>query len=73
MNSGPEAAAEKRAALLVATLASFITPFMGSSINIALPAIGDEFSIDAIVVGWVVTSYLLAAAMVLVPFGKLAD
>ncbi len=74
MDSGPEApAAEKRAALLVATLASFITPFMGSSINIALPSIGEEFSIDAIVVGWVATSYLLAAAMVLVPFGKIAD
>ena len=63
----------KRAALLVATLGSFLTPFMGSSINIALPSIGNEFEMDAISLGWVATSYLLAAAMFLVPFGRMAD
>jgi len=46
---------------------------MSSSINIALPAIGKEFKMDAILLGWVATSYLLAAAMFLVPFGRLAD
>ncbi|MGQ9625907.1 MAG: MFS transporter [Anaerolineae bacterium] len=61
------------AALLIATLGSFLTPFMGSSINIALPSIGKEFSMDAILLNWVATSYILAAAMFLVPFGKLAD
>ncbi|MGQ9632218.1 MAG: MFS transporter [bacterium] len=60
-------------ALLVATLAAFLTPFMGSSINIALPSIGREFAMDAVLLGWVATSYLLAAAMFLVPFGRLAD
>jgi EmrB/QacA subfamily drug resistance transporter len=64
---------EQRAVLLVATLAAFLTPFMGSSINIALPSIGREFSMNAILLGWVATSYLLAAAMFLVPFGKAAD
>jgi len=63
----------KRAALLVVTLASFLTPFMGSSVNIALPSIGKEFLMDAILLSWVATSYLLAAAMFLVPFGKIAD
>ena len=63
----------KRAALLVATLASFLTPFMGSSVNIALPSIGKEFLMDAVLLNWVATSYLLAAAMFLVPFGKIAD
>jgi EmrB/QacA subfamily drug resistance transporter len=63
----------KRAALLVATLASFLTPFMLSSINIALPAIGGEFRMSAILLSWVPTSYILAAAMFLVPFGRLAD
>ena len=59
--------------LLVASLASFLTPFMGSSINVALPSIGREFSMDAVLLGWVATSYLLAAAVFLVPFGRIAD
>ena len=57
----------KRGALLVATLASFLTPFMSSSVNIALPTIGNEFSMDAVLLNWIATSYLLAAAMFLVP------
>ncbi len=60
-------------ALIVATLANFLTPFMGSSVNIALPAIGAEFTADAIVLSWIPTSFLLAAAMVAVPFGRVAD
>jgi|SRR3990172_2696797 len=65
--------AMKKAALLVAVLASFLTPFMVSSINIALPAIGREFAMSAVLLSWVPTSYLLAAAMFLVPFGRFAD
>ncbi len=63
----------KRAALLVATLSSFLTPFMGSSVNIARPSIGREFAMDAILLGWVATSYLLTASMFLLPFGRIAD
>ena len=63
----------KRAALLVATLGAFLTPFMGSAVNLALPRIGQAFSMDAVLLGWVATAYLLAAAMFLVPFGKIAD
>ncbi|MDM7934447.1 MAG: MFS transporter, partial [Methanothrix sp.] len=59
--------------LVVAMLASFLPPFMASSINIALPAIGDEFSIDAVLLGWIATSYLLSSAVLMVPFGKYAD
>jgi len=62
-----------RLVLAVTTLASFLTPFMGSSVNVALPAIGREFGLGALGLSWVATSYLLAAAMLLVPFGKLAD
>jgi len=63
----------KRTVLLIATMASFLTPFMGSSINIALPSIGKEFAMDAILLSWVATAYLLAAAVALVPFGRIAD
>lgn len=63
----------KRTALLVTSLAAFLTPFMASSINIALPSIGKEFLMDTVLLSWVATSYLLAAAIFLVPFGKIAD
>ena len=63
----------KQFILIVASLASFITAFMGSSINIALPALGEEFRIDAVLLSWISTSYLLAAAISLVPAGRLAD
>jgi EmrB/QacA subfamily drug resistance transporter len=60
-------------ALLIATLTSFSTPFMGSSINVALPAIQKTFDMNAVLLSWVATSYLLSAAIFLVPFGRLAD
>jgi EmrB/QacA subfamily drug resistance transporter len=64
---------DKGVALFVAVMASFLTPFVGSSVSIALPSIAGEFNLDAITLGWVVTAYLLAAAIFLVPLGKLAD
>jgi EmrB/QacA subfamily drug resistance transporter len=54
-------------------LSSFLTPFMVSAINVALPSISDEFSMSAVLLTWVATSYLLAAAAFLVPFGRIAD
>lgn len=64
---------DRKIVLLVATTAAFLAPFMSSSINIALPAIGKEFGMTAVALGWVATAYLLAAAACLVPFGKIAD
>ena len=46
---------------------------MVSAINVALPSISKEFSMSAVLLTWVATSYLLAAAAFLVPFGRLAD
>jgi EmrB/QacA subfamily drug resistance transporter len=63
----------KIAALLVASIASFFTPFMGSSVNIALPAIGFDFGADAVLLNWVTNAFLLAAAIFAVPFGRIAD
>jgi EmrB/QacA subfamily drug resistance transporter len=42
-------------------------------VNISLPAIGREFLMDAILLSWVTTAFLLTSAMFLVPFGKIAD
>ena len=66
-------ATEKRIVLLIAILAGFLTPFDGAAVNIALPTIASEFHIDVISLTWVSTAYLLAAALFLVPFGKIAD
>lgn len=63
----------RRATLVVASFASFVTPFIGSATNIALPAIGKQFDADALTLGWVATSFLLSCAVFLVPFGRLAD
>ena len=68
-----DAGVDRRVVLLVASIASFLTPFMGSSINIALPSIGAEFGSDAVTLSWISTVYFLAAAVFLVPFGRLAD
>ncbi|MCX8174052.1 MAG: MFS transporter [Thermoplasmata archaeon] len=63
----------KKVLLLTTTLSSFLTPFMASSINLALPSIGKDFAADAITLTWIPTIYLLAAAVFLLPLGKLAD
>ncbi len=60
-------------ALIIASVAAFISPFMGSAINIALPGIGESLSMDVVSLGWVATIYLLSSAVILVPAGKLAD
>jgi len=61
------------AILAVTTLSSFVTPFMGASINIALPAIGTDLHLGAVTLTWVNTSYMLATAMLLLPLGRMAD
>jgi len=63
----------KHVTLLVTTLGAFLTPYMSSAVNIALPAIGQEFKLSAVSLSWIATVYLLATAIFLVPFGKLAD
>lgn len=65
--------AEQRATLLSAVMASFLTSFLGSATNVAMPAIGREFAMDAVLLSWIPTAYLLAASIFLVPFGRLAD
>jgi len=63
----------KTTVLLVATLAAFVTPFMGSAVNVAIPAISSEFAATAIMISWIPTAYLLASAMFSIPLGRIAD
>lgn len=71
MNENKEV--NKRVILIIATVASFLTPFMGSSVNVALPTIAYELSANAIMLSWVTASFLLVSAMFAVPFGRIAD
>ena len=59
--------------LLTISLASFATPLISSGVNIALPFISLDFAIPASQIGWVQTSFLMAYAIFLFPFGKISD
>ncbi len=63
----------KRSVLIVATMTAFFTPFMAAATNVALPAIQTTFGMDAILLSWVATSFLLSVVVFLVPFGRIAD
>lgn len=63
----------ERAALVVATLTSFLGPFMGSSVNVALPSIGAELAMSPATLGWVNLAFLTTAAAFSIPFGRLGD
>jgi EmrB/QacA subfamily drug resistance transporter len=73
VDDNSDSEASKKAMLLVATLTFFVFPFMASSVNIALPRIGVDLALDAVSLGWVATAYLLSSAVLLVPFGRIAD
>ena len=68
INSGLE-----RSTVVAASLTAFMSPFMISAINVALPVIQKDLSMNAVEMGWVATSYLLAMAVALIPAGKIAD
>jgi EmrB/QacA subfamily drug resistance transporter len=72
-SSNPEDKGLKRSVLLVSAFAAFLTPFLASAVNLALPSIGKDLHTSAIGLGWIPTSFLLASAMFLLPFGKMAD
>ncbi|MHB8163012.1 MAG: MFS transporter [Methanoregula sp.] len=64
---------EKKIILLVASMASFLVPYTGSSITVALPSMATQFSADAITLGWITSAYIVSAALFIVPFGRIAD
>jgi len=64
---------EKKIALIVTSITYFMGPFMISSVNIALPTIQNDFRVNAVMLSWIATSYLLSTAICLIPIGKIAD
>lgn len=63
----------QRSVLTVTAFASFLTPFMGSSVNLALPAIGAEFGLNAVTLNWIISSYMLTTSILLLPAGRAGD
>ncbi|MCC8145796.1 MAG: MFS transporter [Bacteroidales bacterium] len=63
----------KNAALFVICMAAFLVPFMGSAINLALPEIGEAFSLKAVSLSWIASAYLISTAIFQVPFARLGD
>lgn len=65
---------DKRLILIITCLTAFTTPFLSTSVNIALPTINTDFAVqDQALLNWLVTSYLLVTAIFVVPFGRIAD
>ncbi|MEM1513391.1 MAG: MFS transporter [Candidatus Thermoplasmatota archaeon] len=64
---------DKNIILIITSFSSFLVSFTSSSINIALPSIGKDFGIDSFFLGWLTTSYIIAIAVLLLPFGKIGD
>jgi EmrB/QacA subfamily drug resistance transporter len=63
----------KRKLLFMFGLCSVLPPFIGRSIDLSLPSIGNEFGMTVVSLSWLITVYLVATAVLLVPFGRLAD
>lgn len=59
--------------LVISAIGAFLTPFLISSVNIALPSIASDLKMNAMLMSWIPSSFLLSAAVFLLPAGKLAD
>ncbi|MFA5309837.1 MAG: MFS transporter [Dehalococcoidales bacterium] len=73
MTDNSPARVNKSIILIISTITAFILPFLVAAVNVALPTMGREFGMEALVMSWVSTSYFLAIAIVQVPFGRLSD
>lgn len=65
--------AKTKALLFIICLGSSLVPFISSALNLALPYINKDLSLDAIASGWVATSYMLSTAIFQIPFARIAD
>ncbi len=72
-NGPEEGVPNKRMVLVVVSASVFMATLDGSIVNLALPTIASEFSVDATRVESVVTSYLIAIASTLLLVGALGD
>lgn len=69
----PPASGAGRAVLATVALGAILAPLNSTMIAVALPRIVDDLHTSVGTAGWLVTSYLLALAVVQPPAGKLGD
>ncbi len=58
---------------MVVIITTFMTAFLGSALNIAVPSMGSDLGISAASTGWIISVYALVTSALSVPFGKVAD
>lgn len=63
----------ERNVLLMVFFNAFATPLMLSATNVALPNLANELQLTAVQLSWVPMIYLMAGAMFVLSFGRLAD
>ncbi len=73
MDNIPEKASLQQSALVMVLLNAFTTPLMLSAANVALPSIADDLNLDAVVISWIPMAFLMASAMFVLVFGRIAD
>ena len=73
IREGNDIKQRRRAAVAVALLTCFTMSLIGSALNLSIPSISSDLQVEASVVGWLVTGYMLTVATLSVPFGRLAD
>ncbi len=54
-------------------IASFLVPFMGSSLNLAMPLVVDDFALSAFTLTFLISGYLVGTTMFQMPAARLAD
>lgn len=64
---------EQQKILLAVLITSFVGSFMGSSVNVAVPTMAEDFNLNPDILTWAVTAFLIGSAAALLPFGRLAD
>ena len=64
---------EMRMVLIAAALASFLSPFLGSMVNVAVPAIGTAYTASAESLAMLSTAYLISSVVFMVPAARIAD
>ena len=56
--TAPAARINRNLILVIATITSFILPFLVAAVNVALPTMARELKMDAVMMTWVSTSWL---------------
>lgn len=63
----------QKTALAMVLLNAFANTLMLSATNVALPAIAKDLGLNAVMLGWIPMAFLMASAMFVLAFGRIAD